>query len=257
MRFSWLLALYPRAWRKRYGEEFLALLDSAPPSPRDVVDCLLGAVDARLHPQMHDPSGATSSADAPSESPADLPRLRLATGASWEPNIDRVVGEAIRRGDFANLPGAGKPLDLDENPFAGEWGLAYKILKDAGETLPWIALGKEIDADKERLRVLLDRTAEQLRTDRARRSIPLRRRARTATRALPRRGGEARSQARRARLPDPALALRSRPPAPAPGRSPLRRSLPAVGARGVGGASLTIVRPPGRSGSDSGASTRE
>jgi len=46
-----LVALYPRAWRERYGEEFLALLDEQPMTPRVVVDLLRGALDAHLHPQ--------------------------------------------------------------------------------------------------------------------------------------------------------------------------------------------------------------
>lgn len=37
-----LLNLYPRAWRERYGEEFLELLDDRV-RPRDVVDLLFGA----------------------------------------------------------------------------------------------------------------------------------------------------------------------------------------------------------------------
>lgn len=94
---------------------------------------------------------------------AGLPRPRLSKSALWEQHVDRVVRDAIGRGDFADLPGAGKPLDLSENPFAGEWGLAYKIVKDAGETLPWIALGREIDLDQQHLRASLDRMAERLR----------------------------------------------------------------------------------------------
>ena len=39
---------------------------------------------------------------------------------------------------------------------------AYRVLKQAGETLPWIALGKQIDADTERLRGLLDVAAKRL-----------------------------------------------------------------------------------------------
>jgi len=46
-----LVSLYPRAWRARYGEEFLALLDEQPATPRVVVDLLRGALDAHLHPQ--------------------------------------------------------------------------------------------------------------------------------------------------------------------------------------------------------------
>ncbi|HEY5982424.1 MAG TPA: hypothetical protein VIU38_03060, partial [Anaerolineales bacterium] len=43
-----LLALYPAAWRERYGEEFAALLEQGLHSPLDVVDVLLGALDAHL-----------------------------------------------------------------------------------------------------------------------------------------------------------------------------------------------------------------
>ncbi len=45
----WLLALYPAAWRERYAEEFLALLEDYPLSLLGVLDVLLGALDAHLH----------------------------------------------------------------------------------------------------------------------------------------------------------------------------------------------------------------
>lgn len=51
-RVRWLLGLYPREWRERYDEEFAALLEQRPPSVMDAVDIALGALDARLHPQL-------------------------------------------------------------------------------------------------------------------------------------------------------------------------------------------------------------
>ena len=45
-----LLALYPARWRKRYGEEFRAVLESRPLGPFDFADVLIGALDARLTP---------------------------------------------------------------------------------------------------------------------------------------------------------------------------------------------------------------
>jgi len=42
-----LLLLYPAPWRRRYGEEFRAVLESRPLGPFDVADVLLGALDAR------------------------------------------------------------------------------------------------------------------------------------------------------------------------------------------------------------------
>lgn len=44
MRF--LLRLYPRRWRERYGDEVEALLDETPGEPRRTVDLARGAVDA-------------------------------------------------------------------------------------------------------------------------------------------------------------------------------------------------------------------
>jgi hypothetical protein len=49
---SRLVRLYPRAWRDRYEEEFLILLDERPLTTRDVVDTLRGALDAHLHPHL-------------------------------------------------------------------------------------------------------------------------------------------------------------------------------------------------------------
>ncbi|HEY7348702.1 MAG TPA: hypothetical protein VH599_10340 [Ktedonobacterales bacterium] len=48
-RKHWLLYLYPQAWRARYGEEFLALLEACPFSLWTLWDVCLGAVDAHLH----------------------------------------------------------------------------------------------------------------------------------------------------------------------------------------------------------------
>jgi hypothetical protein len=47
-----LVRLYPRAWRERYGEEFVAMLEQSPLSIRDLFDVALGAVDAWMRPQV-------------------------------------------------------------------------------------------------------------------------------------------------------------------------------------------------------------
>ena len=48
----WLLWLYPRAWRRRYADEFADLLSAEPPTPRLVLDLALGALDAHMCPQI-------------------------------------------------------------------------------------------------------------------------------------------------------------------------------------------------------------
>lgn len=43
-----LLRLYPRAWRERYGEEFLEFVGGGPLRAKQVIDIVSGAIDAHL-----------------------------------------------------------------------------------------------------------------------------------------------------------------------------------------------------------------
>lgn len=45
---KFLIRFYPARWRKRYGDEFEAILEERPLGPFDVADILLGAFDAQL-----------------------------------------------------------------------------------------------------------------------------------------------------------------------------------------------------------------
>jgi hypothetical protein len=47
-----LLKLYPKAWRARYEDEFIALLEQNTSTPFDPFDIILGAIDAHLRPQV-------------------------------------------------------------------------------------------------------------------------------------------------------------------------------------------------------------
>jgi hypothetical protein len=47
-----LVRLYPRAWRERYEEEFVAMLEQGPVTIKDLFDVVFGAVDAWLRPQV-------------------------------------------------------------------------------------------------------------------------------------------------------------------------------------------------------------
>lgn len=63
-----LLQLYPRAWRLRYADEMLAVLEERPPNLRDRFDLARGALDAHLHPAV----------------PSRLPVVAsLTAGAAW------------------------------------------------------------------------------------------------------------------------------------------------------------------------------
>jgi Domain of unknown function (DUF1992) len=53
---------------------------------------------------------------------------------------ERKIAEAISRGELANLPGEGRPLDLDDDALIPEeLRLAYRILKNAGYIPPEVA----------------------------------------------------------------------------------------------------------------------
>jgi hypothetical protein len=43
----WLVRLYPRAWRRRYEGEFIAVLEQQPLTAGALFDIVRGAVDAR------------------------------------------------------------------------------------------------------------------------------------------------------------------------------------------------------------------
>ena len=84
------------------------------------------------------------------------------------PGFNKIVEERIRKaqkkGEFKNLEGYGKPLDLLEDQMvAEELRLAYKILKNADCLPPEIELKKEIQQTEELLSGMGE-TAEKFRT---------------------------------------------------------------------------------------------
>ena len=97
----------------------------------------------------------------------ERPRRRWRPLRQWESAVERTIREAQERGEFDNLPGAGRPLSGEG--WEGEWGMAHHLLKQAGETLPWIALGQEIEARQAQLDT---RLAEAVRALDARRGQP-------------------------------------------------------------------------------------
>jgi len=70
---------------------------------------------------------------------------------------ERKIREAIERGEFANLPGAGKPLRLEDDSMIPEdLRVAYKILKNAGCIPPELELRREIITLRDLLRSIED-----------------------------------------------------------------------------------------------------
>jgi len=79
------------------------------------------------------------------------------TPRDWESAIDKKIREAMERGEFDNLRGAGKPQNLDDDPHVpADWRLAFKVLKDAGVAPEWIERGKAIRAELQSLATFLE-----------------------------------------------------------------------------------------------------
>ena len=64
-----------------------------------------------------------------------------------ESMAEKMLREAIEAGEFDNLPGKGKPIDLSENPFEDpDLRVVHKLLRNAGFAPAWIEERKDIDA---------------------------------------------------------------------------------------------------------------
>ena len=65
---------------------------------------------------------------------------------SWESFAEQHVRDAIARGEFDDLPGSGRPIDLGEdNPYEGDMGPAYRLARNAGVAPGWVSIGQEIE----------------------------------------------------------------------------------------------------------------
>jgi len=74
-----------------------------------------------------------------------------------EAMAENKIREAMARGEFENLPGAGKPLRLeDDSMIPDDLRVAYKILRNAGCIPPELEVRKEIVTLRDLLRTIED-----------------------------------------------------------------------------------------------------
>ena len=72
---------------------------------------------------------------------------RKPAGMSWESWIERQIREAEERGEFDNLPGAGKPIPGLDKPYEELWWLKQKLKDEDLSVLPdTLQLKKDIEA---------------------------------------------------------------------------------------------------------------
>ena len=62
------------------------------------------------------------------------------------------IKEAIKNGELENLPGKGKPLEIDNMSFIpAELRMAYRIIKNSGLVPVEVSLNKEMDTLKKKI----------------------------------------------------------------------------------------------------------
>lgn len=64
---------------------------------------------------------------------------------NWQHLMDELARQAIGDGRADDLPGAGRPLSLDHNPYApDDMRLAFKMMRDNDIAPDWIEAGKAL-----------------------------------------------------------------------------------------------------------------
>ena len=70
----------------------------------------------------------------------------------WQALIDRQIEEAIKDGRSDHLPGAGKPLNLNQNEnVPDELRMAYKILAENELAPDWLMMGQDLEKLRDKL----------------------------------------------------------------------------------------------------------
>jgi hypothetical protein len=144
---EYVLRLYPLTFRRRYGDEMLALLEDTEPGPRAIIDLLRGALVAHLRP----PTGLTDALD-----PAD--RLRASASgvlACW------VAFAAAGFGFYKTTEDAPFAAAGDAHPLLGSAHLAIQLLALVGSAavlagaLPLVLAALHRARTQRRLRLLV------------------------------------------------------------------------------------------------------
>jgi hypothetical protein len=83
---TWLIRLYPPAWRRRYGRELAELIETQPASLGMALDLVAAAIDAWLNPQS---STAASAAESSRGGGAMVSKMLQLKCAGYGPEVTR------------------------------------------------------------------------------------------------------------------------------------------------------------------------
>jgi DnaJ homologue, subfamily C, member 28, conserved domain len=98
-----------------------------------------------------------------------------AVGPTWESLAERLIREAMERGEFDDLPYKGERLPMDDDTYAGDNALAFQVLRNAGAAPPWIEADKEARRQIDSRDRLLERArhaATEIARERLRSELP-------------------------------------------------------------------------------------
>ncbi len=84
---------------------------------------------------------------------------RRQVAPTWESLVERQLREAMDEGKFDDLPFQGERIPFDDDAAAGDWALAFHMLRNAGVAPPWIEADKDVRTVLDRLEALLARAA--------------------------------------------------------------------------------------------------
>ena len=106
------------------------------------------------------------------DSETSKPKSNKFYGKAYMDYIEEQIRDAQERGEFDNLPGAGKPLQLEQNVYAGDKAMGYNLLKSNQFAPPEIELLKEVRTERERIEAKVAKVVHQSRMLRRRRVPP-------------------------------------------------------------------------------------
>jgi hypothetical protein len=124
------------------------------------------------------------------------------TPLTREALIDRQIREAQEAGAFDDLPFQGEPLPLVDDSAAGDWALAYRMLKGSNFAPPWIETDKTVRALFAERDAILERAPRASLIGRQRDRAEVQRIVEAANRAITRLNHEAPTYRQHRRLLD-------------------------------------------------------
>ncbi len=108
---------------------------------------------------------AESNDDPLAEEEDNLNKHRRRMRFQWRDLMEDLIEEGQQRGLFDDLPGKGKPLDLEQNIFEGSQTLANQIMKANNIKPAWLSHQLGVVESIETLRAEMARTWERYRTN--------------------------------------------------------------------------------------------